>query len=97
MSAAHVVRYAAEAEKAATPAWAGSATGFRRWSAVGEGDGAVHTGFGTCELAPGGASGDPRSLLAEPALGEPVPGTFAGNPSQGHSRQPLDLAELTQA
>lgn len=54
MSTAHVVRPASEAEKAATPAWAGAATGFRRWAAVGEADGAVHTGFGTCELAPGG-------------------------------------------
>ena len=35
--------------------WAAGATGYRRWTIVGEDDGAVHTGFGLCELEPGGA------------------------------------------
>jgi quercetin dioxygenase-like cupin family protein len=35
--------------------WAAGSTGYRRWSAVGEDDGAVHTGFGLCALDPGGS------------------------------------------
>lgn len=31
------------------------ATGFRRWSVIGERTGAAHTGFGICELDPGGS------------------------------------------
>jgi quercetin dioxygenase-like cupin family protein len=44
----HVVRRAAEA------AWTDQAAGLRRWSVVDEDAGAVHTGFGVCELAAGG-------------------------------------------
>lgn len=35
--------------------WAATASGYRRWSVVDEGAGAVHTGFGICELDPGGS------------------------------------------
>jgi quercetin dioxygenase-like cupin family protein len=47
------VRRAAEALFAGPPEWAPAAVGFRRWRAVDEGAGAVHTGFGICELEPG--------------------------------------------
>ena len=50
----HVVRRAADAVWA-EPGWAGGGPGFRRWPVVGEQSGAVHTGFGVCELAPGGS------------------------------------------
>ncbi len=53
----HIVRRAAEARFAGPPRWAPAAGGFRRWAAVGEPTGAqagaVHTGFGVCELEPG--------------------------------------------
>jgi quercetin dioxygenase-like cupin family protein len=56
MSGRHVV-WRAEDARPATPTsglWA-EATGFGRWSGVGEGTpGAVHTGFDICELAPEG-------------------------------------------
>ena len=55
MNTGHVVRPAAEAKPAEATGWAETATGYRRWSAVGERDGAVHTGFGVCELDPGGS------------------------------------------
>jgi len=49
----HVVRRAAEAHFAAPASLPGA--GFRRWSVVDEETpGAVHTGFGICELAPDG-------------------------------------------
>jgi quercetin dioxygenase-like cupin family protein len=48
------VRYAADARFVA-PAWAATARGFGRWSIVDETGPAVHTGFGVCELAAGGA------------------------------------------
>jgi quercetin dioxygenase-like cupin family protein len=50
----HVVCRAAEAvwER---PEWAAGSAGFRRWSVVAEQSGAVHTGFGVCELDPGGS------------------------------------------
>jgi quercetin dioxygenase-like cupin family protein len=55
----HIVRRAAEARFAGPPGWAPAAAGFRRWAAVdepaGTPAGAVHTGFGICELEPGGA------------------------------------------
>jgi quercetin dioxygenase-like cupin family protein len=55
MSAArHVVRYAAEADFGKPGGWASGATAYSRWDAVGEVDGAVHTGFGICDLGPGG-------------------------------------------
>jgi len=54
----HLVLRAAEARFLGPPDWAPGTTGFRRWSAVddqvGVAVGAVHTGFGICELAPGG-------------------------------------------
>jgi quercetin dioxygenase-like cupin family protein len=43
----HLVRRAADA------AYASPSAGFRRWMAVDEAAGAVHTGFGICELEPG--------------------------------------------
>jgi mannose-6-phosphate isomerase-like protein (cupin superfamily) len=54
MTTEHVVRPAADEKLVAGTGWAESATGYRRWAAVGEQDGAVHTGFGLCELDPGG-------------------------------------------
>jgi len=54
----HLVCRAAEARFAGPPEWAPAASGFRRWPAVddqvGVLVGAVHTGFGICELEPGG-------------------------------------------
>jgi mannose-6-phosphate isomerase-like protein (cupin superfamily) len=54
MTQRFAVRRAGEA-RFAVPAWAGGATGFTRWSIVDESVPAVHTGFGICELDPGGA------------------------------------------
>ncbi len=55
----HLVRRAAEARFLGPPEWAPAALGFRRWAAVddqvGAPVGAVHTGFGICELDPSGA------------------------------------------
>jgi quercetin dioxygenase-like cupin family protein len=54
----HLVRRAAEARFLGPPEWAPATVGFRRWSAVDEQVGVpvgvVHTGFGICELEPGG-------------------------------------------
>ncbi|HEU0288081.1 MAG TPA: cupin domain-containing protein [Nocardioidaceae bacterium] len=55
MSSSHVVRLAADAEFAAPREWAKGATAYSRWNAVAESDGAVHTGFGVCDLEPGGS------------------------------------------
>jgi quercetin dioxygenase-like cupin family protein len=55
MTSRHLVRRAGEAAPAVPDGWAGHADGFRRWAAVGEADGAVHTGFGLCELDAGGS------------------------------------------
>jgi quercetin dioxygenase-like cupin family protein len=55
MTAAHLVRRAGEADLAVPPGWSGHSGGFRRWSVVDEAAGAVHTGFGVCELEPGGS------------------------------------------
>jgi len=55
MTAAHLVRRAGEADLAVPPGWSGHSEGFRRWSVVDEAAGAVHTGFGICELEPGGS------------------------------------------
>src|SRR5262245_22317635 len=55
MTAGHVVCYAAEAEFGKPGGWASGAVGYSRWEAVGEADGAVHTGFGVCDLEPGGS------------------------------------------
>jgi quercetin dioxygenase-like cupin family protein len=51
----HVVRPARTADFVRPSGWAAGATGYRRWTGVDEGDGAVHTGFGVCDLAAGGA------------------------------------------
>ncbi len=51
----HVVRPARTAVFATPSGWASGATGYRRWTGVDEGDGAVHTGFGICDLEAGGA------------------------------------------
>jgi quercetin dioxygenase-like cupin family protein len=37
------------------PSWAVDSAGFSRWRAIGQPEGAVHTGFGLCVLQPGGA------------------------------------------
>nr|WP_174257350.1 cupin domain-containing protein [Phytoactinopolyspora alkaliphila] len=50
-----MVRRAAQASYARPPGWSSEATGYRRWTVVGEQAGAVHTGFGICELDPGSA------------------------------------------
>lgn len=56
MTSRHLVRRAAEADFAVPARWRDASTGFRRWSVVDEDvDGAVHTGFGVCELAAGGS------------------------------------------
>jgi quercetin dioxygenase-like cupin family protein len=49
------VSRAADAALAPPGSWAAAATGFRRRAAVDETSGAVHTGFGICELQPGGS------------------------------------------
>src|SRR5215510_6375900 len=55
MTAGHVVAVAGEAQFGKPGGWASSAVGYSRWGAVGESDGAVHTGFGVCDLEPGGS------------------------------------------
>jgi quercetin dioxygenase-like cupin family protein len=56
MTARHLVRRAGEAAAAVPEGWAGHSDGFRRWSVVDEATpAAVHTGFGVCELDPGGS------------------------------------------
>ena len=54
MSPAHVVRKIADASWGVPPVLEGHASGFRRWTVVDEGVGAVHTGFGIGEMEPGG-------------------------------------------
>ena len=52
--ARHLVRRHGDREYAEPgEPWAAGASGYRRWTAVGEAD-AVHTGFGVCTLEPGG-------------------------------------------
>ncbi len=53
-SSQHLVRPAAEANFVPPSGWAAGAKGFRRWTTVDEAGGSVHTGFGICELSPGG-------------------------------------------
>ncbi|TLS48054.1 cupin domain-containing protein [Streptomyces montanus] len=53
----YVVQRAADATFAVPPQLPYSSRGFRRRTVVDEADGAVHTGFGVCELAPDGAIG----------------------------------------
>jgi quercetin dioxygenase-like cupin family protein len=55
MTERHLVRRAAQASYEQPAGWSSEATGYRRWTVVGEQAGAVHTGFGICELEPGGA------------------------------------------
>jgi quercetin dioxygenase-like cupin family protein len=55
MTARHLVRRAGEAAPAVPEGWAGHSDGYRRWSVVDETSAAVHTGFGVCELDPGGS------------------------------------------
>lgn len=54
MSPRHLVRAAADATWGVPPALEGHVKGFRRWTVVDEGAGAVHTGFGIGEMEPGG-------------------------------------------
>jgi len=53
--ARHIVRRDGEANFAVPAEFAGHSTGFRRWTVVGEGGPAVHTGFGICALDAGGS------------------------------------------
>jgi mannose-6-phosphate isomerase-like protein (cupin superfamily) len=54
MTGGHLVRPGGSAELTAPGGWAAGAEGYRRWAAVDEAVGAVHTGFGICELDPDG-------------------------------------------
>ena len=54
MSPRHLVRKATYASWGLPPALEGHAKGFRRWTVVDEGGGAVHTGFGIGEMEPDG-------------------------------------------
>jgi quercetin dioxygenase-like cupin family protein len=51
----HLVRPATAADFTPPHGWASAAKSFRRWTVVGEEGGAVHTGFGICEMDPGGS------------------------------------------
>lgn len=55
MSSRFLVRRAAEAGPAVPDGWAGHSQGYRRWPVVDETTAAVHTGFGVCDLEPGGS------------------------------------------
>jgi quercetin dioxygenase-like cupin family protein len=55
MTARHLVRRAGEAAASVPEGWAGHSDGFRRWPVVDETSASVHTGFGVCELDPGGS------------------------------------------
>jgi len=50
----HLVRTVADASWGVPPALEGHVEGFRRWTVVDEGAGAVHTGFGIGEMESGG-------------------------------------------
>ncbi len=54
MSSRHLVARAADADYREPGGWAAGASGYRRWSVVGEDTGAPSTGFGVCSLAPDG-------------------------------------------
>lgn len=54
MTVGHLVCPAADAAFSTKPGWSAGATAFRRWTVVGEDNGAVHTGFGICELGADG-------------------------------------------
>jgi quercetin dioxygenase-like cupin family protein len=55
MSGGHLVRRAADAAFSVPPAVAERSEGFGFWPIVDERGGAVHTGFGICQLDPGGS------------------------------------------
>lgn len=55
MTSRHLVRRAGDVRPGIPEGWEAHSDGFRRWSGVGEHDGAVHTGFGLCQLDPGGS------------------------------------------
>lgn len=55
MTDRHLVQRGAQAAFEVPADWAAGAAGYRRWTVVGEAAGAVHTGFGVCELDPGGS------------------------------------------
>ena len=50
----HLVRRSSDAALAVPQGWKAHCQGFARWSVVDEAAGAVHTGFGSCALEPGG-------------------------------------------
>jgi quercetin dioxygenase-like cupin family protein len=54
MNPGHLVCHAADGKYEQPGGWAATAEGYRRWTAIGESSGAVHTGFGVCVLEPGG-------------------------------------------
>ena len=54
-SSRHLVGSATEADYAAPGGWAAGAARYRRWTVVDEAEGAIHTGFGLCALAPDGS------------------------------------------
>ena len=54
MTARYLVARAGEADPVVPGPFAGHSAGFRRWAVVGEAAGAAHTGFGICDLEPGG-------------------------------------------
>jgi quercetin dioxygenase-like cupin family protein len=55
VSPSHLVRHAADAAYVVPPGYEAHTEGFRRWTIVDEGAGAVHTGFGLGELDSGGS------------------------------------------
>ena len=55
MTSSHLVRRATDASASVPDEAVGHSDGFGFWSVVDEQDGAVHTGFGICELGPGGS------------------------------------------
>jgi quercetin dioxygenase-like cupin family protein len=54
MTARHLVARADQADPVVGGPFADHSAGFRRWAVVSEATGAAHTGFGICELEPGG-------------------------------------------
>ena len=64
----HLVRTAADASWGVPPALEGHVEGYRRWTVVDEGAGAVHTGFGIGEMEPGGRA---QSLVASGTFFQP--------------------------
>jgi mannose-6-phosphate isomerase-like protein (cupin superfamily) len=54
-SGGHLVRTAADVELVTPGGWAAGAEGYRRCAVVDEAAGSIHTGFGICELDPGGS------------------------------------------